>query len=638
MKLTINGATLDTSRLTLLGVGGEAEVYTTPTGQALKVFKGKTHADYQGNPHAAKGAEDRIKLHQQKLSLFPKGLPNNVIAPIDLAYDPTKKIVGYTMKLLSHQERLWSYSQPTIISTGVTGAQLLELFTNMHTTVEAVHQQKVILGDFNDLNILVENHTKPWFIDADSYQFDKFNCMTFDERFVDPLKCILAKPDTHPQLCPDGRSHIMLSQAHTYDSDWYAFSVMLFQSLLLVGPYGGVYRPSGKQANVLPNHLRPLSNITVFNKDVIYPKKARPFGILPDDLLHYFSKLFESNMRGTFPASLIHNTRFTNCTACGTMHARSVCPNCNTFSLEHRVTEKILGAVTAKKMFATSGTILKTVIEHDGLKILYYENGTYFRENKRAIKTAPLTPMKYRISGNRTFMSHSDKIDIYHADNTVKNIFTDIAYHVPTFDANSDHVIWTQNNKLYRDRTILGALTPDVIGNVLSGQTSCWVGEQKGFGFYRAGELQRFFIFDPNKGTGILDSVPVPPIRGQLIDSTCAISSKFIWFFTTTVENSERKNRAFLISHDGKLVGQAETLVDDNSWLGTIRGNLAMGNLLFVPTDNGIVRVELVGGTLHPTKSFPDTAEFVDSSSELFAGTGCIIARRGKTIWSLTIR
>ena len=27
-------------------------------------------------------------------------------------------------------------------------------------------------------------------------------------------------------------------------SDWYAFTVLLFQSLLLVGPYGGVHRPT----------------------------------------------------------------------------------------------------------------------------------------------------------------------------------------------------------------------------------------------------------------------------------------------------------------------------------------------------------------------------------------------------------
>ena len=36
---------------------------------------------------------------------------------------------------------------------------------------------------------------------------------------------------------------LVLHQPHTVASDWYAYTVMLTQCLLFVGPYGGIYRP-----------------------------------------------------------------------------------------------------------------------------------------------------------------------------------------------------------------------------------------------------------------------------------------------------------------------------------------------------------------------------------------------------------
>ncbi len=61
---------------------------------------------------------------------------------------------------------------------------------------------------------------------------------------------------------------------------------MLMQSLLFVGPYGGVYRPTDKKKTVL-HDARPLKRITVFDPEVRYPKPARPYNMLPDDLLGY---------------------------------------------------------------------------------------------------------------------------------------------------------------------------------------------------------------------------------------------------------------------------------------------------------------------------------------------------------------
>ena len=40
----------------------------------------------------------------------------------------------------------------------------------------------------------------------------------------------------------------VLGRPYAAGSDWYAFAVMVMQSLVCVGPYGGVYRPADKAA------------------------------------------------------------------------------------------------------------------------------------------------------------------------------------------------------------------------------------------------------------------------------------------------------------------------------------------------------------------------------------------------------
>ena len=126
-----------------------------------------------------------------------------------------------------------------------------------------LHALGVVIGDFNDLNVLVKDE-QAYLIDADSFQFGGFLCRVFPERFVDPLSC--DPQERRPLLC----------KPFSTDSDWHAFAVMVMQTLLSVGPYGGVYRPKSTSARV-PEYARPLRRITVFHPEVLYPKPAAPY-------------------------------------------------------------------------------------------------------------------------------------------------------------------------------------------------------------------------------------------------------------------------------------------------------------------------------------------------------------------------
>ena len=74
-------------------------------------------------------------------------------------------------------------------------------------------------------------------IDVDSYQFGGFTCSMFSERFVDPRLC------DAQQLVP--------VRPHDAESDWFAFAVMAFRSLLGVGPWSQVAQqcPSSRDAH-----------------------------------------------------------------------------------------------------------------------------------------------------------------------------------------------------------------------------------------------------------------------------------------------------------------------------------------------------------------------------------------------------
>ncbi|HVK84057.1 MAG TPA: hypothetical protein VM513_08115 [Kofleriaceae bacterium] len=71
------------------------------------------------------------------------------------------------------------------------------------------------------------------------------------------------------------------------------------------------------------------------------------------------------------------------------------------------------------------------------------------------------------------------------------------------------------------------------------------------------------------------------------------------------------------------------TSVLDAPWASGVAGACAVGPHLFVPTDDGIVRVELVHGAIAQTRSFPETAPLVGAADRLALGArGLDVVRR----------
>lgn len=617
-KLTVAGQPVRLGSHKVIGQGGEATVYRLDKQTALKLYKTPNDPDYATNAQLQKAAKSRLAEYQRKLPVFPAHLPAEVVAPVELAYTGSE-IAGFTMPYMHGMEVLMQYgARAWRESSGIDTNHVVALFRELHRVVRAVHATGVVIGDFNDLNVLSDGQ-QVRLIDADSMQFGGFVCQTYTTRFLDPR-------------LTDGTT-LQPVRPHDMQSDWYAYFVMLIQSLLYVGPYGGVHRP--KQGRRLQHDERVLQRLTFLDSDVIYPKPALSFGILPDELQAYFQAVTSRDMRGELPHQLLDGLRFTTCSSCGATHARPTCPQCQAPGIV-RQTVTVRGTVKATRVFRTKGKIVQAAVQHGRLHYLYEEKGALYREGDRRLMQATLSPeLRFRLRGEQTLIARGQALLTVDPDGSVTRGTVDCyRERLPMFDTTADASLWLQNGQLLQS----GRLSPLYLGDVLPAQTLFWAGERLGFGLYQAGQIARAFVFRPGV-RGLNDQVDIGTINGQLVDATCALSDTHVWFFTTTQESGSLLNRVWVIDASGQLVAESVATDGDDSWLGQgIRGHFAVGPSLFAATDDGLVRVTTSGGSVARERQFPDTTPFVSSGNWLLPGAGGIYVVSHRDITLLTIK
>jgi H/ACA ribonucleoprotein complex subunit 3 len=370
---------------------------------------------------------------------------------------------------------------------------------------------------------------------------------------------------------------------------------MLMQSLLYVDPYGGVYKPKS-QASQIPHSARPLQRITIFHPDVRYPKPAIPYKVLSDDLLHHFHNCFEKDWRGDFPQKLLSSMRWIKCNQCGIEHLRTTCPICTPLiAFPPSTSGRGAGGEGCKviHIFQTEGVILQVALQNNSLNYLYHANHEFKREDNTVLLSGELDAnIQFAIFGKSTIVTKQGKALTLTQGQPPQAIAAEL------IRANSFSRYWIDQGQLLRD----GKLGNEYIGDILEGQTQFWIGETFGFGFYRAGAISVAFTFD-TKCVGIGDRVNIPPIQGELIDANCVFSNDLCWFFTITQEQGNIIHRVSVLRPNGELVATLAASKGDRAWLTNIHGGSAIGNWLFVPTDEGIARVEVNNGQIMITKT-----------------------------------
>jgi hypothetical protein len=510
----IDGGRVQLAPQALLGQGGEAEVYDLGDGRVVKWWKPADHPDFAGSPEAAAAAAHRLAERPAKLRALPGNLPAEVALPCGfaLAGRRSTEVVGCLLPrvmgepLHSYGEPRWRRDHP------IDGADLVAALLALHDAIAGLHRAGVVIGDCNDLNVLVDGR-RVHLIDVDSYQFGGYACPMFSERFVDPRLCDQALVPVRP---------------HDAASDWFAFAVMAFRSIFGVSPWGGVTRRCSGAARV-------LQRISVYASDVIYPRAARPLAIVPDELGEAFRAIFERDHRSRFPRELLERLRLRRCGACGDEHGRLRCPACQ------------------------AQAHVPPAVVHGRLRW-------------HAVAPGDVALAGYEVTGTTP--------------------------------------VWLDGAALYR-RTRLG---PERIGGVLAGLTRAWSGSRLGVGFYRAGGYAVGFVFRPDRGV-LDDRVALPPIRGQLVAAHATIGDDRAWLWLTLAEAGRLATTCVVIGADASVL--ATETIAEVPWLAGVAGACAAGPHLFVPTDDGVARIEIVQGVIAQTRTFAETAPLVAAGDRL---------------------
>jgi hypothetical protein len=591
MKVLFRGQALALDDSLLLGEGGEARVYRHPSlDLALKIF----HDD-------ATVPAKLVQLRAEKLARFPKGLPPNVAAPVEILVDKKGKLVGYAM------QRIDSASDIAILANkksraGFTNSDVLGLFCALVETVDALHAQGVVVGDMNDGNVLVvrsggqtaapRSPSSVFVIDADSMQVGGLPCPVAHERFLDPR--------LYGKNLLDGPCFDALSDA-------YALRVLLFQSLLCVHPYGGVH-PS------LPTLLRRAeAGHSLLRGDVALPRAAIVPDTLPDDLLHDFARCFDDGARVPLDTRLLSST-FRVCT-CGVEHARATCPACKTVVQAPAV--RTSGGVTEETVLETRGLVLLARDLNGHLAFLVEEDGRVRREDHGTVLAgARPQGMRFAIAGDATWVGHEGQLVKVRGEQVVDSARTGLARGVMSFAAGRGGLFVVEGDALVHHETRAR------IGRVFESQTLLLPSDDGGLGVYRAGRLLMGFMF---RQGALFDAALAQP-RGKLVDldvtldaadGRCLVGMAFD-------DAGKRFHALTLLDATGKRLAHVEGEPESTPVLNNIRGKLLVRGRALSASAEGIVAIDVdaKSGLLHAGALFADTRPFVDDTVELLPGSG----------------
>jgi hypothetical protein len=567
MTLFLAGQRLRLDDRDLVGEGGEGRVYRHGA-LAVKVFTA---------PNAARAA---------KLKAFPAGLPGSVVAPLAHVLDDGGDINGYSMNLVERAVDLARFSNRRWRTGRATNNDVLKLIRALAGTVAELHARNVVVGDLNDGNVVVTDTKTPWFIDADSMQLANHACVVAHERFLDPRFY--------------GRD-LALGGVFSPETDWYALAVMAFSSLLFVHPFGGAQSDH-------PTLLRRAeARHSALRGDVKLAATAARPDILPDDVLHFFERVFEKDLRSPLPPVVL-DARFTTC-ACGAEHARSRCPQC-TLRANVAPVVRSAGKLKATRVFYKLGARVIAASYDGTLRWVAECDGVLRREDETVVaKTEPFELI--RIAGNATWLGSLSSVKKVVASRVVDSQSVSTVHGSPAADADIEGLVYLQGDVLWR------AAHGTRIGQVLEGQTHVRVSPALGFAFYRAGGLSVAFLFDPRKGP-LRQIEGFPALKGRLQDWSAVFGDDHALVTFALELNGKVTHLAVLVDANGRLKAT------DQSVLPPSCSGRAVGpkGTVIAATDNGLMLARPDGGDLTSIRLFPEAKDFVSPADDLLVGSG----------------
>lgn len=261
LKVKIGQATLTITDRSYLGAGGEAAVYANGN-EVVKLY------------HDRKKMIPLSKI--QELSVLR---PANVIKPLAVVYDAgTGEPLGYTMRYLKQTEPLCKFFTKAFKQDrNIDADMMMALVKAMQLTVQGVHDDKCLIVDLNEMNVLVDDtNVNPLFIDTDSYETPSHHATAIMESIRDPQ---------------------VKGHRWTPESDWFSFGVLAFQLYINIHPFKGrhpAYDPKDWRK-------RMDDGVSVFDPKIKLPPVCNPLTVVPKRHLEWFKAVFQKGERSAPP-------------------------------------------------------------------------------------------------------------------------------------------------------------------------------------------------------------------------------------------------------------------------------------------------------------------------------------------------
>ncbi len=598
---------------TPLGEGGEARVYRIGPDTLVKVYRLPTDPEFDDDAAGLTASRIRLIVAQSKLSLFPRGLPDNVAAPQELVRETQSNlIVGFTMPFVRGAKALIDLMDAKTRDS-LTDREVIEVFRDLMRTTRELHERGIVIGDNNPTNVLVLNG-KAYVIDADAMQFGPFRSKVFMLDYVDPNRC---KPQGDV---------LELVELHNEASDWYAWTVMLFRCLFLIHPYGGTYRPADKTRRVAQG-LRGLPDyrVSVYHPEVIYPKQARPLDEAPPALEAFFRRYFVEGLRPEPTDAFLDSLGFN---PDGSFDRTAKPAGIPKAQVQQQT-------VQLRQITAPSGKMMDVVYEEGSLSVLHHKGNVLYRDDKAILSIAKKPGLECFFAGPQVAVMLGSQVAVVNPG-WEKPVIIDLAS--PATSAKGT-VVGTSHGVVYWDgslKLLFGRTEPKIkVLDVDSEISPIGLWSQGDYLFILANRRGKLgvAVYHLSWDTTLFQNAHPFASPADVHDAHAYVNAQGSWLFMT----AESSSTCDVFDHTGRLMNHFEADDQSDEWMRTPHGKLQSGHLLFSPSQKGVSRLRMASGKL-------DVAQYPcsrDLSSLRLVGAGesglIAVDRAANRIFHLTV-
>ena len=253
-------------------IQGQGEISLTDSNYITEGGEGKIYG--KGNV-IYKIYEDPLKMipYGKIQELKPLSIKDNILIPQNIILTLKGVSIGFTMKWVQKTVPICKlFTNDFRDKFKITPDMIYALVERMQTDTQFIHENKCLIVDYNEMNLLVDDKTFriPYFIDTNGYQTSKF-----------PATAIMPSiRDWH-------------SKTFTELTDWFSFAILACQLFIGIHPYKGSF-PNYSKKDL---EKRMKENASIFNKVATVPSSTRDFSYIPPAYMDWFIKLFEKGER-----------------------------------------------------------------------------------------------------------------------------------------------------------------------------------------------------------------------------------------------------------------------------------------------------------------------------------------------------